>query len=73
MVCYGMSGHGILKLFYTILDKKDPPEDKELYSISLGHYRKLYQLSLIATEAYNAEVTKMLKHAKWKWSVTKNS
>ena len=35
-----MSGHGILKYFRPILDKKVPPEDKELYSIRLGHYRR---------------------------------
>ena len=40
----------------SFLDKKDPPEDKELYLI---HYQKLYQLSLVAmhwaTEVANAE------------------
>ena len=44
-----MSGHGILKYFHPILDNKDPPEDMELYLIRLGHYRRLYQSSLIAT------------------------
>ena len=34
-----MLGHEILKYFHPILDKKDPPEDKELYSIRLDHYR----------------------------------
>ena len=37
-VCHVMSGYGILKYFHPILDKKVPPEDKELYSIRLGHY-----------------------------------
>ena len=37
-VCHVMLGHGILKYFRPILDKKVPPEDKELYSIHLGHY-----------------------------------
>ena len=39
-----------------ILDKKDPHEDKELYSICLGHYRRLHPSSLVAkvtkTEAF---------------------
>ena len=39
-VCYVMSGHEILKYFCPILDKKDPPEDKQLYSIRLGYYRR---------------------------------
>ena len=43
-----MLGLVILKYFCPILDKKDPPEDKELYSICLGHYRRLYPLSLVA-------------------------
>ena len=43
-----MSGLVILKYFHSILDKKDPPEDKELYSICLGHYRRLYPSSLVA-------------------------
>ena len=30
-----MSGHGILKYFHPILDKKDPPEGKELYGSNL--------------------------------------
>ena len=47
-----MSGLVILKYFHPILDKKDPPEDKELYSIHLGHYRRLYPSSLVATELY---------------------
>ena len=37
-----MSGLVILKYFCPILDKKDPPEDMELYSIRLGHYQRLY-------------------------------
>ena len=45
-----MSGLVISKYFPPILDTKDPPEDKELYSICLGHYRRLYSLSLAATE-----------------------
>ena len=45
-----MLGLVILKYFHPILDKKDPPEDKELYSIRLGHYRRLYPSSLVATE-----------------------
>ena len=43
-------------VIHPILDKKDPPEDKELYSIHLGHYRRLYPSSLVAkvtkTEAF---------------------
>ena len=38
-----MSEHGIMKYFRPILDKKDPPEDKELvspsYPIHLGRYQ----------------------------------
>ena len=45
-ICHIALGHGILKYFSPILDKKDPPEDKELYSICLGHYQSLCQLSL---------------------------
>ena len=59
-----MMGHGILK-YFPILDKKDHPEENELYSIHLSHCRRLYQLSLITTElklVYNAEVTEMPKH-----------
>ena len=41
-----MSEHGILKYFHPILDKKDPPEGKELvspsYLIHLGHYQRVY-------------------------------
>jgi len=29
-----MSGYGFLKYFHSILDKKDPPEDKELLNPS---------------------------------------
>ena len=47
-----MSGLVILKYFHPILDKKDPHEDKELYSICLCHYRRLYLLLLVATEVY---------------------
>ena len=48
-----MSGLVILKYFHPILDKKDPHEDKELHSICLCHYQRLY-LSLlpVATEVY---------------------
>ena len=59
-----MSEHGILKYFYPILDKKDPPEDKG-YIIHLGNYRPLLSIA-----SCNAEVTKVLKQAKW--YVTKN-
>ena len=43
-----MSGHGSyvgtcnLKYFRSTINKKDPSEDKELYSIRLSHYRRLY-------------------------------
>ena len=47
-----MSGHGILKYFHPILDKKDPPEDKEVrcivsmvslsYLVHLCRYQRLY-------------------------------
>ena len=50
--CQGFShyiGTVILKYFRH---KKDPPESKELYSIRLGHYRRLYPSSLVATELY---------------------
>ena len=33
LVCHAMLGHGILKYFRPILDKKDPPEDKEVRCI----------------------------------------
>ena len=36
--------------FEVLSSWKVLPEDKELYSICLGHYQRLYQLSLIATE-----------------------
>ena len=51
-----MLGLVILKYFHPILEKNDPPEDKKLNSIRLGHYRRLYPLSLVATELYNTEV-----------------
>ena len=35
-----MWGHGILKYVRPILNKKVPPEDKELCSLYLGHYRR---------------------------------
>ena len=45
-----LSGFVMLHNFDPILDKKDhPPEDKELYLIYLGHYWRLYKLSLSAT------------------------
>ena len=64
-VCHVMSQHGILKYFRPILDKKDPPEDKELPD----------PLSKVTTgsssiASCSAEVTKVLKQAKR--SVTKN-
>ena len=42
-----MAGHGILKYFYPILDKKDPPEDKELPNPS-GPLSKVIASSSIA-------------------------
>ena len=62
-----MSGDGILKYFRPILDKKDPPEDKELPDPS-GPLSKVIPSSSIAS--CNAKVTKVLKQAKR--SVTKN-
>ena len=62
-----MSGHGILKYFHPILDKKDSPKDKELPDPS-GPLSKVMPLSSIA--CCNAKVTKVLKQAKR--SVTKN-
>ena len=56
-----MSGYGILKYFHPILDKKDPPEGKELPNPS-GLLSKVITLSSIAS--CNAEVTKVLKQAK---------
>ena len=53
-----MLGHGILKYFCPILDKKNPPEDKELPD----PLSKVIQLLSIAS--CNAEVTKVLKQAK---------
>ena len=70
-VCHVMSGHGILK-YFCLLDKKDPPEDKdpldnkELPDPS-GSLSKVIPLS--STTSCNAEVTKVLKEAKQ--SVTK--
>ena len=49
-------------VIHPILDKKDPPEDKELYSIRLGHYRRLYPSSLVA------KVTKTEAFSYQKWS-----
>ena len=51
----------MLKYFRPILVKKDPPEDKELYSICLGHYRRLYPSSLVA------KVTKIETICYQKW------
>ena len=68
-----MSEHGILKYFHPITSKKDtpedkdPPEGKELPNSS-GPLSKVIPSSSIAS--CNAEVTKVLKQAKW--SVTKN-
>ena len=59
-----MSEHGILKYFCPILDKKDPPKDKEFPD----PLSKVTPLSSIAS--CSAEVTKVLKQAKQ--SVTKN-
>ena len=61
-----MSEHGISKYFCPILqlDKKDPPKDEELPN----PLSKVTPLSSIAS--CSAEVTKVLKQAKW--SVTKN-
>ena len=61
-----MLGHGILKFFCPILDKKDPPEDKELSDPS-GPLSTVIPSPSIAS--CNTEVTKVLKQAKW--SVTK--
>ena len=47
-----MAGLAILKYFCPILDKKDPTKDKELYSICLGHYRRLYTISQEIFEGY---------------------
>ena len=62
-----MSEHGILKYSHPILDKKDPPEDKELPDPS-EPLPKVIPLPSIAS--CNAEVTKVLKQAKC--SVTKS-
>ena len=59
-----MSEHGISKYFYPILDKKDPPKDKELPD----PLSNVTPLSSIAS--CSAEVTKVLKQAKR--SATKN-
>ena len=55
-------GHGILKHFHCILDKKDPTEDKDLPNPS--PLSKVIPSSSIAS--CNAEVTKVLKQAQWK-------
>ena len=62
-----MSGHGILKRFHPIFDKKDPPEAKELPDL-FGLLLKVILLSSITT--CNTEVTKVLKQAKM--FITKN-
>ena len=59
-----MSEHGILKYVCPILDKKDPPEDKELPD----PLSKVTPSSSIAS--YSTEVTKVLKQVKR--PVTKN-
>ena len=56
-----MLGHGILKYYRPNLDKKDPPEAKELPDPS-GSLSKVIPLSSIAS--CNAEVSKVLKQAK---------
>ena len=61
MLCQNM------KYFHLILDKKCPPEDKELPDLS-GPLSKVTPSSSIAS--CDTEVTKVLKQAKW--SVTKN-
>ena len=43
-----MSKHAILKYFHPILDKKDPPEDKELFAPS-GLLSKVIPSSSIAS------------------------
>ena len=63
-ICQVMSEHGIVKYFHPILDKKDPPEDKELPD----PLSKVTTSSSIAS--CSAKVTKVLKQAKL--SVTKN-
>jgi len=56
-----MSGHGILKYFRPVVNKKDPPEDKKLPDPS-GPLSKVIPSSSIAS--CNAEVAKVLKQAK---------
>ena len=55
-VCQGLSWKLCWVMEFEVLsfylDKKGPPEDKELYLIHLSHCRKLYHLSLIFTELY---------------------
>ena len=63
-----MSGHGILK-YFPFLDKKDPSEDKELPDPSGPSLMVIPSLSIASC---NAEVTKVLKQAEAKQSVTKN-
>ena len=63
-----MSERRILKYFPPILDKKDPPEDKELPDLLSKVLAKGTPSSSIAS--CSAEVTKVLKQAKR--SVTKN-
>ena len=41
-----MLEHGILNYFHPILDKKYPPEDRELYLICLSHYVLLTYIPL---------------------------
>ena len=57
-----MSGHGILKYFCYIFNKKDPPpEDKELPGPSGPLLKVLPSLSIASC---NAEVIKIMKQAK---------
>ena len=57
-----MLGHEILKYIHLTLDKKDPPEDKKLCDPSGPLSKVIPSSSNIAS--CNAEVTKLLKHAK---------
>ena len=56
-----MLEHGILKYFHPILNKKDPPEDKELPDPSRPLSKVIPSLSIASC---NAKVTKVLKPAK---------
>ena len=50
--CHVMSEHEILKYFCPILDKKEPPEDKELPDPS-GLLSKVIPLSSISSLTYS--------------------